>query len=337
MIKNYEEFEDRVRAEKKEELRVNQYSKYCDFIYYQSSVNPELTLAMRILKPKAPSYIVVGTHGWHMSIPEFQEYESPESEYLKVQVDMRGRRFSDGQPDCNGLELIDVIDAVEYVKTHYSEYILDKEVVYYEGGSGGGCNGMAIAAKFPDYFAHYVNLYGPADLLMFYRNDKIGEFQDEMDVWIGNIENETAYMARSGTWLVENICAPMVLVYGENDARVPIAQAEGYVARAKAVGKGNLISYIRLKGVGGRTHLDNITEAEQLAFEQFYEGERKKCRVPVSIPRKGKFKIGGYLITKHFSVMLDSMNKLADITYDLDNNIFEISGVSESEYTLTVY
>lgn len=341
MHKTYEEFEDKIRPDKQHEdsrtTRANQYSRYCDFIYYHSSVNPELTLAMRILKPEKPSYIQVGTHGWHMTIPEFKDYDHPQSEYLKIQVDMRGRRFSDGQPDCNGLELIDIIDAVEYVKEHYPEYILDPKVVYYEGGSDGGCNGLALAAKFPDYFAHYVNLYGPADLIMFYKDDKIGEFRDEMDVWIGNIANETAYAARSGTWLVENICAPMVIIHGENDIRVPITHSENYVARAKEVGKEDLISYLRLKDVGGGDHLTNITTQAQLEFERFCEEDRQKYRTPVQIPRKGKFKIGGYLFTKHFSVMLNSMDKIAEIAYDLDRNIYQLSGVSADEYTLQIY
>lgn len=337
MTQNYEEFEDRVRLEKVNTAKKNQYSRYCDFIYYHSSINPELTLAMRVLKPERPSYILAGTHGWHMTIPAFQEYDTPQSEYLKIQVDMRGRSFSDGTPDCNGLELIDIIDAVEYVKKHYSEYILDKDVVYYEGGSGAGGNGLAIAAKFPDYFAHYVNLYGPSDFIMFYKDDKIGEFRDEMSIWIGDVANETAYAARSGLHLLKNLCAPMVLIHGENDIRVPIAHAERYMARAKELSKDALISYIRLKGVGGYDHLDNITEADQLAFQQFYEEDRRKYKAPVQIPRNGHFKIGGYLFTKHFSVMLDSMDKMAEITYDLDQNEFHVSGVTENEYTLTIY
>lgn len=63
----YAEYEDKVREEKKKE-RQNQYSKYCDLIYYQSSIHPELTLAMCISKSEKPSYILAGTHGWHMTI-----------------------------------------------------------------------------------------------------------------------------------------------------------------------------------------------------------------------------------------------------------------------------
>ncbi|MBQ7933280.1 MAG: alpha/beta fold hydrolase, partial [Lachnospiraceae bacterium] len=193
MSNHFEEFEDRIRLGKVEGKKANQYSRYCDFVYYNSSVNPELTLAMRVLKPEKPSYILAGTHGWHQSIPKFEELTAPASEYLQIQVDMRGRAFSDGKQDCNGLELMDVIDAIEYVKEHYSEYILDKEVVYFQAGSGGGGNAFAIAGKFPDYFAHVVSTCGMSDYALWHQNDRVGEFRDELDVWIGDISNPMAY------------------------------------------------------------------------------------------------------------------------------------------------
>jgi len=333
----YAEFEDKVRLEKVDDTRMNQYSRYCDFIYYPSSVNPELMLAMRVLKPEQPSYIVAGTHGWHMSIPKFEAYDCAQSSYLKVQVDMRGRAFSAGMQDCNGLELLDVIDAIEYVKAHYAQYILDPDVVYFEAGSGGGGNAFAIAGKFPDYFAHVTSLTGMSDYALWYRNDAVGEFRDELDVWIGDISNETAYAARSGIALIENLCAPMAIVHGDGDIRVPEYHSANYVARAQELGKGALVEYLKLIGIGGKDHFTNITDAQMAQVRQFCDRQRKQHTVPVEIPRTGRMVIGGYLFTKAFSVMLDSMDKLAYIDYDLDAQRFEISGVSEQEYTLQVY
>lgn len=48
---NLENFEDRKRKKSVQD-KANRYSQYCDFIYYQSTIHPELTLAMRILKPE---------------------------------------------------------------------------------------------------------------------------------------------------------------------------------------------------------------------------------------------------------------------------------------------
>lgn len=331
MANLYAEYEDKVRVEKKD-AKVNQYSKYCDLIYYQSSINPELTLAMRISKPEKPSYILAGTHGWHMTIKNFQELEKPESEYLMVQVDMRGRAYSDGQPDCNGWELYDVIDAIEYVKENYKEYIIDPEVIYFEAGSGGGGNAYAIAGKFPDYFAHVTALSGMSDYISFYENDEIGEFQDEMDVWIGDFSNKEAYISRSGIALLDNLCAPISIVHGECDIRVPVYHARNYIATAEKCGKGHMVSYLELVGVGDMSHYGNITEeqsAEMLAFPERY---RKANRKPVQIPRKGKMKVGGYLFTKDFYVVLSSIDKMAEVEYDLDQRTLVVCGVHKEDY-----
>lgn len=332
MAELYAEYEDKVRETKKTDGKQNRYSKYCDLIYYQSTRHPELTLAMRISKPEKPSYILAGTHGWHMSIKKFEELEAPESEYLMVQVDMRGRAYSDGQPDCNGWELYDVIDAVEYVKEHYSEYIIDKDVVYFEAGSGGGGNAYAIAGKFPDYFAQVTALSGMSDYIPYYEDDKIGEFRDEMDVWIGDFNNKEAYTARSGIALLDNLCVPLAIVHGDGDIRVPVYHARNYVKAAEECGKGHLVSYLELTGVGGADHYTYITEGQRRQMLEFPESIRRENRKPARIPRKGKMKIGGYLFTKDFYVILNSLDRMAEVEYDLDAGTLRITGVNEDEY-----
>ena len=334
MSKSFEEFEDKLRIEKTGLVRVNRYSRYCDFIFYPSSLDPQLILAMRVLKPEKPSYILAGTHGWHMSIPEFVEYAEPQSEYLQIQVDMRGRAFSDGTPDCSGLELFDIIDAIEYVKEHYREYIIDPEIVFFQAGSGGGGNAFAIAGKFPDYFSHIVTMTAMSDYALWYRNDAVGEFRDELDVWIGDISNQMAYDSRSGITFVENLCAPMALIHGDGDIRVPEYHTAIYIDRAKTFGKHEMLTYLKLPGIGGADHFTNITQEGMAAVREFCDSERKKHMSPVRIPRRGSMVIGGYLVTKDFSVMLNSKNKVARIDYDLDEAKFRITGVDEGEYVI---
>ena len=332
--KFFSEYEDKIRYEKITYKQKNRYSKYCDFIYYPSSINPELVLAMRILKPEKPSYIIAGTHGWHMSIPEFCEMDTPQTKYLRVAVDMRGRAFSDGKQDCNGWELYDVIDAIEYVKVHYKEYILDDQIVYFEAGSGGGGNAFAIAGKFPDYFAHVTALSGMSDYELWYQNDAKGEFRDELDVWIGDVNDKEAYASRSGITAVGNLCSPMSIVHGELDIRVPAYHSRNFVQAAKEKGKGHLVSYLELAGIGGKDHYDNLTEELRLQMNAFYEDKRKTCKAPVNIPQKGTMTVCGYLFTKSFQIILNDINKVATVNYDLDNDIIDIVGMKEDQYTV---
>ena len=71
-----------------------------------------------------------------MSIPRFSEVDKPSS-CLTVHVDMSGRAYSGGNPDCNGYEIFDIIDACEYVKKHYSEYDLDLGNIGFVGNAIG--------------------------------------------------------------------------------------------------------------------------------------------------------------------------------------------------------
>ncbi len=336
MAGSFEEFEDKTRLAKVENTGVNRYSRYCDLVYYKSTLHPELTLAMRVLKPEKPSYILAGTHGWHMSMPDFEEFDAPQSQYLQLQVDMRGRAFSDGSPDCNGYELFDIIDAVEYAKKHYREYILDDAIIYFQAGSGGGGNAFAIAGKFPDYFAHVVTMTAMSDYALWYKNDARGEFRDELEVWIGSIDNAEAYASRSGLTVLPNLCSPMAIVHGDGDIRVPEYHSAIYVDRAKVYGKQELLTYLKMHGVGGADHFSNITPRQMQDMKDFCEAQRCAHCTPVRIPRKGRMVIAGYLVTKDFSVILKNIDRVAYIDYDLDNHQFDITGVDKDEYTLHI-
>lgn len=334
MIDNLKRYEDELRKEKVFENKENLYSKYCDFIYYKSSVTPNLTLAMRVLKPEKPSYLLATTHGWHMSVFDFKKYDEPQTDCLLVEVDMRGRAFSDGKQDCNGLELFDVIDAVEYVKKHYKDYLISTDVVFFEGGSGGGGNAYALAGKFPDYFAQITAMCGITDYGIWYDNDAIGEFKDELDVWIGNRRNQTAYNSRSGIYLLENLSSPLFITHGAKDIRVPCYHADNYVKRAKTLNKDSLIKYLKFENVGGQEHWQNMTDEEMQFMNKSCNAERLNNFKPTEIPDTGEMIVGGYLVTKKFEIFLDSQDKVARIKYDYTSKQATVFGVSQNEYKL---
>lgn len=331
-------FEDQRVEKRKDEQGQNQYSPYCDFIYYTSSRDPELRLAMKVIKPARPGYILAMTHGWHMSAEPFAYMEKPREDqpFLIVQVDMRGRAFSTGQPDCNGYELWDVIDAVQYARHMYAEYILDPEIVYFEAGSGGGGNAYAITGKFPDFFTAVNALYGISDYALWYEKDTVGEFRDEMDVWIGCSpkENPMAYAARSGITTVENLMVPLYIAHGETDVRVPSEHAVRYLEKAQELGKGALVEYYELKGVGTRSHLGNITPNQRMELERRARANLTEHTTPPVLPRKGKLIVAGYLVTKEFSIVLDSVDKTAELEYDLETERFQLRCTAPVGYTL---
>ena len=299
----YELYEDSIVKEKENDPG-ERFSPYCDFVFYRSTVDPELRLAMKVIKPEKPGYILVTTHGWHGSISDFEYMDRPVSgnDYLMIEVDMRGRAFSQGKQDCNGWELYDIIDAVNVVRKRYSRYILDPGIVHFEGGSGSGGNAYALACKFPDFFASINVLCGISDYEAWYRNDQTGEFRDEMDVWIGfgPDENISGYRARSGAYLIQNIITPMTIFHGETDIRVPVFHARLFVQKAKEAGKYDLVSFFELKGVGTRKHWGNATAGQMEDMARVCEDNRKSNSSVLNIPEKGIMAVGGYLITKRF-------------------------------------
>jgi pimeloyl-ACP methyl ester carboxylesterase len=330
-------YEDLVRT-KKEDYYISKGSPYCDLIYYKSSRDNSLSLALRVVKPEKPGYIKALTHGWHMSIEEFTHMDEPmeNNNYLILQVDMRGRAYSQGDPDCNGWELYDVIDAVNFAREYYKDYIKHPDIVYFEGGSGGGGNALSIVGKFPDFFAAATALCGISDYSLWYRNDNEGEFRDEMNVWIGGNPdtNPMAYRSRSGLCLLENLQTPLFIAHGEKDIRVPVEQSRKYVSRAIEIGKSNLVEYMELKGVGTRDHYGNATEKQIKNIFEFSEEMCERNRRQVEIPNKGRMVVAGYLFTKKFSVILDSIDKVAILDYDIEKNEFNISCEVQCEYKI---
>lgn len=333
-------YEDKVRKQK-EELQIGKSSPYCDLIYYKSTRDQNLNLAMRVVKPEKPGYIKATTHGWHMSVSEFVPMDEPakNNEYLIVEVDMRGRAYSQGKSDCNGWELYDVIDAVNFAREYYKDYIKNPEVVYFEGGSGGGGNALSIVGKFPDFFAAATALSGISDYELWYRNDSTGEFRDEMDVWIGcgPDDHPEAYKSRSGIYLLENLYTPLFIAHGETDIRVPAEQSRNYVRKAAETGKSNLVKYMELEGVGTRDHYGNATKEQIQGIYEFSEKNRASNIIPVEIPDKGRMIVAGYLFTKKFSLVLDSIDKVAALEYDVKKNEFKVISRDSCSYMLDTY
>jgi pimeloyl-ACP methyl ester carboxylesterase len=292
-------------------------SEKIDFIQIESTVTPGVKFAIVIYKPSNPSPVLLLSHGWHQSVrPPQKDTPSPYPDFLAVQVDMRGRKYSTGDPDCNALELYDFYDAYLYVIEHYREYISAPNQVYYSGGSGGGGNGFAIIGKFPDLFCSAHISCGISDYAEWYENDVTGEFRDEMTVWIGYTpdQNPEAYRSRSGISIVENLLTPAYIVHGETDIRVPVTHSRKFVEKARKYKKD--IEYLELENVGTRSHWGRITIEQEKQKNKLEKRALKYHPVP-ELPEKGELIVAGYVVTKHFSVFMDSIDSVGKIKYNL--------------------
>ena len=303
-------------------------SAFRDLVFYESSITPGVRLAALVTKPVAPGPILVNTHGWHGGIPRFQALHEAHTcpPYLYVEVDMRGRTYSSGSADANGYELVDVADAIAVVRNLYADWITDGEIVFFEGSSGGGGNALALAGKFPDLFSAITAKCPISDYAAWYDGDQRGEFRDELTPWLGGAprDRETAYRSRSGLELVANVQTPLLLIHGETDERVPSTHSRRYREAAAAAGKDALVEYVELPGVGTRTHWGNATSEQMMALGRAGEQHRGAHPQPPRLPRQGRVVVAGYVVTRELAIVLDSVDDLVTVDYDLDAHTLEL-------------
>ena len=298
-----------------------------EYRQYPSSVDASLKLFANFVRPDRPSPLVVTTHGWHQTIKReelsYPHLQSLLGEYLLVEVNMRGRGECTGKPDANAWELQDVIDAVEFARTHYGENILDGQVYVY-GASGGGGNVYGLVGKFPDYFAAAFAGCGMSDYALFYRDDDAGDFRDELDDWVGGPPSglQEDYDSRSGLTTVGNVLTPLVVVHGTEDLSVPVEQARMYVEKARELKKTD-VTYFELCGIEhGMNHIPEIVAQNRVRLTEHFS-KHKSGR---TIPRKGTFVVGGYLKTREFEVVLEEVGRVAQVAYSLEEGTFILDG-----------
>lgn len=132
--------------------------------------------------------------------------------FFAITVAMRGREGSDGVRDSGGLEIYDILDAVEAAKAQYGS-LINPDNISITGYSGGGGNAMSALTKFPDYFRTGSAFYGMSDYgydtANGWYNNGAGGRTWQLDADIGNPNTPTPlttsrYMARASNLASRN-------------------------------------------------------------------------------------------------------------------------------------
>jgi hypothetical protein len=70
--------------------------------------------------------------------------------------------------------------------------------------------------------------------------------------------------------------------------------------------------------VGNSAHLGNITPEQQVTLDAFIDAAlHSHLRAP-TLPNRGLLVVPGYVHTSHFEVILDSVDQVGLVTYDLE-------------------
>ncbi|MBV0924061.1 prolyl oligopeptidase family serine peptidase [Halomicroarcula limicola] len=181
-----------------------------------------------------PSPLVVNPHGGPraMDTKSFDLYTQflAQRGYSVLQVNYRGstgrgRAFVRAlYGDWGGAEQGDVATAAERVLDG-REWIDDERVAVF-GGSYGGYSAYWQLVQYPDLYDAGVAWIGLTDLVEMYETT-MPHFRTElMEKNLGTPEeNPELYRERSPVEYVENLAAPLFMLHGVNDRRVPVSQA----------------------------------------------------------------------------------------------------------------
>ncbi|MXR50725.1 prolyl oligopeptidase family serine peptidase [Halovenus sp. WSH3] len=137
----------------------------------------------------------------------------------------RGREFVEELiDDWGGAEQGDVAIAAEHVLEEYDWLDEDRVIVF--GGSYGGYSAYWQLLQYPDLYDAGVAWIGVTDLHDMFENT-MPHFRTELlEKYLSTPEeNPELYEQRSPVTHVDNLDAPLFIVHGVNDRRVPVSQA----------------------------------------------------------------------------------------------------------------
>ena len=124
----------------------------------------------------------------------------------------------------------DVRAGVEWLHDHPE---VDPDRITAMGGSYGGFMVLASLAEYPELWAAGVDVVGIANFVTFLENT--GDWRRELrEAEYGSLDDDREFLESiSPINNVESIEAPLFVLHGANDPRVPVSEAEAIVERAR--------------------------------------------------------------------------------------------------------
>ncbi len=146
----------------------------------------------------------------------------------------RGREFKNAiNGDWGGAEQGDIAAGVRWLAEH--EWI-DEDRIAVFGGSYGGYSAYMQLLQYPELYAAGIAWIGMTDLAALYE-ESMPHFKTALERYLGDPEdNAELYRERSPVTHAEALAAPLCIIHGVNDSRVPIEQARLFRDRLEELG-----------------------------------------------------------------------------------------------------
>ena len=127
----------------------------------------------------------------------------------------------------------DIEACVDWLADHPA---IDPDRIACMGGSYGGFMVLAAMTEYPDLWAAGVDIVGIANFVTFLENT--GDWRRELrEAEYGSLSADREFLESiSPIHRIEDIQAPLFVIHGENDPRVPVGEARQIVERAESIG-----------------------------------------------------------------------------------------------------
>ncbi|MBA4116017.1 MAG: S9 family peptidase [Rubrobacter sp.] len=208
--------------------------------------------------------VVINVHGG----PESQSRPvfAPVTQYLL------GRGYAVFSPNVRGstgygkayTHLDDVYLRMDSVKdlAHAAHWLRDRghERVAVMGGSYGGFMVLAALTEYPELWTAGVDIVGIANMVTFLENT--GSYRRALrEPEYGSLERDREFLESiSPIYKAEKITAPLMVIHGKNDPRVPVGEAEQIVEKVRE--NGDAVEYLLYEDEGhGLAKLKNRLDA----------------------------------------------------------------------------
>ena len=215
-------------------------------IFYPSSDGEEIPAFLYVPEGDGPHPAVIWIHGGPAS-QHFNGWEPLFQLILSCQIAVlapnirgstgRGREYEYAiYRDWGGIDLEDVLSGAAYLK---GLDFIDSDKISIGGASYGGFMTMTALVKHPDLWACGINSIGPVNLATFYEHTSkwLRELLINKYGFKAPEEDYDFYFERSPIHFIQNITAPLLLIYSDDDVRVPKIEKDQLVDRLKEEGK----------------------------------------------------------------------------------------------------
>jgi pimeloyl-ACP methyl ester carboxylesterase len=318
---------------------------------YSSSIDAITNLYARAsFEEIADQPIAVIMHGFVQAASNFTDatlIRFKDYGWFAVAVGMRGRDSASGANDASAREMYDIYDAIQHIRSTYSEYV-DADRVAIIGYSGGGGNVLGFISRFPDLPVLAVDFFGISD----YGYDGTFSYHAQIPAQQANVETAVGgtpaslpneYKAREHRWSASNFKGKLRIYHDTADASVLVSHSQRTVTQLIADGFTNYVYNESTVGSPDRwTHgLPNTGESgdDNIPAEADFSGEPASLPLP-TLADTGTLKINGGVQTSLFRIWLgngtaaqDTRNRRGTVAYDYTNNSYTVTPLLDSPAT----